>query len=233
MSEKRSAIPKLAWSKYGAARSAVTACALGMGIGAGLAIALLSETTKGFGLYIFGLCVFHMWEYIWVAMYHPNKLSVDSFLLNHSPEFNMALVAGFCEYWIEWYFFPGLKSFTTLYSLAAVVMVFGQVVRTLAMITAGSNFTHLVQEEKRKEHELVTSGIYQYFRHPSYFGWFVWSVATQIVLLNPICTIGYYYACWKFFSERIEHEEDNLIDFFGDAYRQYRKKVWSGIPFIK
>ena len=26
-------------------------------------------------------------------------------------------------------------------------------------------------------------------RHPGYFGWIVWAVGTQVLLLNPICSI--------------------------------------------
>ncbi|KYQ91104.1 prenylcysteine methyltransferase [Tieghemostelium lacteum] len=224
---------KLAWTKYGAAKQAVLSCLLGVGIGAGIFLYLLSDTIQTFGLYLASLCVFHMWEYIWVSMYHPNKLSSDSFLLNHSPAFNIALAAGFTEYWVEWYFFPGMKQFTFLPKIGILLTIFGQVTRTLAMITAGSNFTHIVQEHKRKEHELVTTGIYSYLRHPSYFGWFIWSVSTQLTLFNPICIIGYTFASWAFFNERIEEEEEFLIKFFGQQYVEYKKRVWSGIPLIK
>eukprot|EP01132_Coremiostelium_polycephalum_P007676 gene7676-9444_t len=204
--------PSEAWGTYGQAKTVVYANLLGVGI---------------------GICVFHMWEYIWMAMYHPHKVSTTSFLLNHSTQFNLALTMGFLEYWIESHYFPYIKSFNRVMLAGTALMVFGQLVRSLAMNTAGQNFTHLVQDTKRKEHVLVTTGIYSVIRHPSYFGWFIWSVATQIVLLNPICFVAYIYASYSFFSDRIEVEEEYLIDFFGNDYKQYRKKVWSGIPFIK
>ncbi|EGC30705.1 hypothetical protein DICPUDRAFT_58140 [Dictyostelium purpureum] len=223
---------KSAWLRKGHARGSAISCGLGIGIGFGFALFLLSETTKNFGIYMMGICIFHMWEYIWVAMYHPEKLSSKSFLLNHSPQFNMALTISFFEYWIEWYFFPNMKT-VSLWYIGAVFMVLGQVVRSLAMNTAGSNFTHIVQEEKRETHELVTTGIYKFMRHPSYFGWFLWSVSTQLVLLNPISIVGFGWASFKFFSNRIEYEEDYLIDFFGKSYKDYKENVWSGIPFIQ
>ncbi|EAL70431.1 prenylcysteine methyltransferase [Dictyostelium discoideum AX4] len=222
---------KSAWLKKGAARSSAISCGLGIGIGFGIALFIFSQTLRGFGIYLAGLCTFHMWEYIWVTMYHPDKLSSKSFLLNHSPQFNMALLISFIEFWIEWYFFPSLKTFS-LWWVGAICMVFGQIVRSVAMDTAGSNFTHLVQEEKRDDHVLVTNGIYQYMRHPSYFGWFVWSVSTQVILMNPISIIGFGWASWSFFSQRIENEEDYLIQFFGKSYKDYKKSVWSGIPGI-
>ena len=59
-------------------------------------------------------------------------------------------------------------------------------------------------------HELVTTGIYKHLRHPAYFGWFWWSVSTQVLLGNPLCTCAYAYASWKFFESRIYHEERYL-----------------------
>ena len=41
-----------------------------------------------------------------------------------------------------------------------------------------------MQERKREEHELVTHGIYGICRHPSYLGWWIFAVGTQ-VRLNP------------------------------------------------
>lgn len=56
----------------------------------------------------------------------------------------------------------------------------GEGLRKAAMLTAGSNFNHIVQNEKAQSHVLVTSGVYSYFRHPSYVGWFYWSTGTQV-----------------------------------------------------
>ena len=48
-----------------------------------------------------------------------------------------------------------------------------------------------VAEKKKEDHVLVTSGIYSLVRHPGYFGWFWWSVGTQILMFNPICAVGF------------------------------------------
>ena len=36
------------------------------------------------------------------ALYKPNKLSLNSFLLNHSTAYHAAVIAGLAEYLIEW-----------------------------------------------------------------------------------------------------------------------------------
>ena len=57
---------------------------------------------------------------------------------------------------------------------------------------------------------------------------------TQLTLCNPICLIGYIWASWRFFNERVYDEEITLIDFFGEEYLAYQKKVTSvGVPFVK
>jgi len=121
------------------------------------------------------------------------------------------------------------------------------------MIEASSNFSHQIATEKKLTHELVTSGVYSLVRHPSYFGFFWWSVGTQIFLANPLSTVVFVAVLWRFFSYRIQYspmpslqsfrvsgsvlirvrrEEGLLVDFFGDEYVDYRKRVGVWIPFI-
>lgn len=37
---------------------------------------------------------------------------------------------------------------------------------------------------------------------------------------------------WKFFHDRILIEEVTLLNFFGQDYIEYQKKVSTGLPFI-
>lgn len=53
------------------------------------------------------------------------------------------------------------------------------------------------------------------------------------MLCNPVCFVGYCIASWKFFKVRVYEEEITLLNFFGDDYVQYQKKVSTGLPFIK
>jgi protein-S-isoprenylcysteine O-methyltransferase Ste14 len=38
-----------------------------------------------------------------------------------------------------------------------------QTVRTVGMWHCGEHFSHIIMDEKRQEHELVTTGIYRYW----------------------------------------------------------------------
>lgn len=86
---------------------------------------------------------------------------VLAFLLNHSPEYTMATASGVTEFLIELYFFPGLKSFGLLNKIGLVMVIVGQIARTLAMFSAKSNFSHHVEYYKEEHHVLVTEGIYR------------------------------------------------------------------------
>lgn len=167
------------------------------------------------------------------AIYNSNTLSIDSFLLNHSPEYKIAAVASWIEFAVEYYFFPDLKKASFINVLGLLPLIGGEIVRKLAMITAKSNFSHIVQFHKKDGHVLVQHGVYSWFRHPSYFGWFYWSIGTQLTLFNPICLVGYTLASWNFFRERIEVEEITLLSFFQQEYVEYKKRVGTGLPFIK
>lgn len=188
---------------------------------------------NSFGSYLICLSFFHLSEFVFTALYNHKALSTDSFLLNHSFEYKMAAVASWCEFLIEVTLFPQLKLISFFHYIGLALVIFGEVFRKLAMYTAGTSFNHIVQEKKANDHILVTKGVYSLVRHPSYFGWFYWSIGTQVLLANPLCICAYAWASWKFFSSRIVYEEFYLIKFFGIQYRQYQKKVPIGIPFIK
>lgn len=144
-----------------------------------------------FGWYLASLSFFHFSEYIMVAKYCPDKLSVDSFLLNHSPEYQIAAVASWVEFALELWLLPWMKSNVFFLSfIGLLLMIGGEVLRKLAMITAEANFTHIIQTKKESSHVLVTHGIYSLCRHPGYAGWFWWSLG-KITRLALALDAGY------------------------------------------
>lgn len=212
----------------------VVACShlLGVLFTSGLLLTMSGSDLRYAGFYAAALAFFHFSEYMVTSVFNPHTLTVDSFLINHSKEYVVAAVFSWCEYALEYYFFPGMKSLHYISIVGAVMVAAGEALRKVAMITAGSNFTHMVQYRKKDSHKLVTTGVYSLFRHPSYVGWFYWSIGTQVLLCNPVSLLSYAAASWIFFKERIEDEEESLVLFFGEDYIDYKKTVGTGIPFI-
>lgn len=179
------------------------------------------------------LSFFHFSEYMTTAVIKPKSLKLDSFLLNHSAEYGIAAASSWLEFFLELSVLPSMKELYIIRWLGLLLCFGGEVMRKLAMFTAGSNFNHIVQQKREEGHQLVTHGVYAICRHPSYVGWFWWSIGTQLVLINPLCVCAYAAVSWSFFKSRIEEEELTLLNFFEHDYVDYMNSVPTGLPFIE
>jgi protein-S-isoprenylcysteine O-methyltransferase len=197
---------------------AVRAFCLGVTAALGLAIALLcvydgSRLWRPC-LFLAILAVFHFLEFFTTAAYNTPIATIASFLLDNGDQYRLAHTMAFVETLVTSYFFPGWQARfhpPVVIALGVAMIVVGQVVRSTAMAQAGTNFNHTVQSKKNDGHELVTTGVYTYFRHPSYFGFFWWGVGTQLMLGNTVCSVGYTGVLWYFFSGRIARKSTTLL----------------------
>lgn len=198
---------------------------------------LYFESLTFFSLFVISLCVYHASEYLFVCCYHYQEMTYNSFLINQSMEYGIAMGISFLEFVVELYLFGHYKQNilpTMCIAFVGMCLMFiGQGFRIMAEFTAQSNFHHLVQYEKREEHKLITHGVYKLVRHPGYFGWFLWSVGSQIMLCNPVSIVLFIIAAQKFFGPRVEDEEELLIEFFGVKYIEYMKRTPILIPGVK
>ncbi|KDP21915.1 hypothetical protein JCGZ_03053 [Jatropha curcas] len=175
---------------------------------------------------------FHVSEYILAIAFHgKSNVTLSSLLI--SKNYLLAMIFSLLEYFIEISLFPGMKEYWWVSSLGLAMVIIGELIRKIAIITAGRSFTHLIKVHHEEHHKLITHGIYRFVRHPGYCGFFIWSVGTQIMLCNPISTIGFAFVVWRFFAERIPYEEYFLRHFFGSEYVEYARVTPSGVPFVK
>ena len=182
------------------------------------------------------LSVYHFFEYCFCLLFHFEKVHPDSFLINQGKHYTFAMAFAFLEYFIEFAFVPWLKLNPAAWVITVIgvgVTVVGHYFRIGAEFTAKNNFTHKIRYTKKEEHKLITHGVYSFSRHPGYFGWFLWSVGTQLMICNPISAIGFFFASYYFFKDRIVIEEELLVHFFGYDYIAYRNSVPTRIPFIQ
>ncbi|KAF3769833.1 ICMT-domain-containing protein, partial [Cryphonectria parasitica EP155] len=222
---------------------ALRAFCLGIALTAGLVgtatvLALTDSPLWRLPFFLTALSTFHFLEFWTTAAYNTREADVSSFLLTANwPAYAIAHAAASVECLLTGVFFPHrhwapapLGAVGLLLGLACVVV--GQAVRSAAMVQAGPSFNHIVQHTQRREHTLVTTGIYGTLRHPSYFGFFWWGLGTQLVMGNVVCFVAYAAVLGKFFSARIKVEEGFLVKFFGEEYVSYRRRVGTKIPFV-
>lgn len=211
----------------------LTAFVLGILVGGMIPLALRSWALFQIPLYLAAVGVFHFLEYYVTAAYQADKVSVDSYVINNGATYHAAHALALAECALELYLWPRFKcSLLPLRLLGASVVVGGQFLRSWAMVSCGESFSHIISTERKKNHTLVTTGIYAWMRHPSYVGFFYWALGTQLLLLNPLSFLAFLAILYRFFSTRIAYEEDKLILFFGNDYRLYRDRVPSGLPLL-
>lgn len=189
--------------------------------------------------FVAALATFHFLEFWTTAEANTRIVTTDSFLLTANwPHYAIAHSFGLAESLLVCLFYPErswapLGLGPALLGLGLLLTLVGQVVRSLAMIHAGASFNHEVQSFKADSHVLVTGGVYAFFRHPSYFGFFYWGIGTQLVLGNFISFFIYAGVLWWFFDRRIRYEEATLVAFFKNDYIRYKNSVGVWIPFIR
>jgi protein-S-isoprenylcysteine O-methyltransferase len=96
-------------------------------------------------------------------------------MINHSVSYNIAFLMAQLEFWGKFAIYgPNRGYYSTILGIAFSLV--GHTFRLGAFISAKRNIHHLVQRKKAEGHVLVKNGIYSVSRHPSYFGFFVYSL---------------------------------------------------------
>lgn len=212
-------VSNLPGNKRSLANISITSFLLGQaaGICALFTAVLLCQSTTTLWrapFFVTALAVFHFLEFYITAAYNPLFATVSAFLLTQNgAAYNIAHSSAMMECVLGRLFLPAsyVEKTALLFGgakwqvgLGLAAILIGQVTRSLAMVQAGTSFTHTIQHQRRDDHVLVKSGIYSILRHPSYFGFFWWGLGTQLVLGNPVCFCGYAIVLWQFFSSRIK-----------------------------
>jgi protein-S-isoprenylcysteine O-methyltransferase Ste14 len=86
--------------------------------------------------------------------------------------------------------------------------------------------------EIRQTHQLVTTGVYRYVRHPMYAAFFLWAVAQALLLPNWVAGAAGLVGFGTLFALRVGHEERMMEAAFGDAWRAYAARTWRVVPGV-
>lgn len=82
----------------------------------------------------------------------------------------------------------------------------------------------------RQQHTLVTHGVFRYIRHPMYLSFWCWAIGQALLIHNwlagPLGIIAFY----PIYLLRVKREEQQLVEYFGDAYREYQQSTGRLFP---
>jgi protein-S-isoprenylcysteine O-methyltransferase Ste14 len=84
--------------------------------------------------------------------------------------------------------------------------------------------------EIKEDHQLITTGVFQWVRHPMYSSLLAIAIAQIFMLQNWIVGPAFLILAIPFYLHRVKREERQLIRHFGDEYRGYMKLTNPLIP---
>ena len=84
----------------------------------------------------------------------------------------------------------------------------------------------------KDEHELLTNGVYQHVRNPLYFGALLGRLGLALAFRGYIIGFLMILGFLLVFSKRIEIEEKELEDEFGESFKSYKKRTKRLIPYL-
>ena len=111
------------------------------------------------------------------------------------------------------------------------IAVLGLVARMHAIHTLRKFFTwhvHIADDQK-----LIQSGLYRWFRHPSYFGaFFLFSFIplTLNAYIAAACSALLQFFAYRY---RIQIEEVAMVERFGSTYQDYQARAWAFLPGLR
>jgi len=122
----------------------------------------------------------------------------------------------------------------TLYPLSffagAVLMVISWWLFYRSHADLGTNWSPSL--ELREKHQLITTGIYTYIRHPMYTSLFLYAIAQALLLPNWFSGPSFLIGFVLLYVLRIEQEEKMMVDKFGDQYLVYCRRTKRLLPWV-
>ena len=130
----------------------------------------------------------------------------------------------------DWLGFAALSFPIWLRWSGIVIALAGFALLQWAQVTLANNWSDTPR--MMKEQTLITSGPYQFIRHPIYTAFIL--ILGSPLLISANWLIG---LCWLGMTtlevvSRIRFEESLMLEFFGDQYRDYMKNTGRLLPKI-
>lgn len=115
--------------------------------------------------------------------------------------------------------------------LGLMTVAVGISISVAARISLDVNWTHAVDYQIKKNHELITHGIYKFIRHPIYAGLIFAYTGFEIILQSYSFVLIFIILTIIAYLQG-KREEKILLKHFGEKYKNYMKKTKMFFPYI-
>ncbi len=116
-----------------------------------------------------------------------------------------------------------------VYGVIIVLTVTGLVVAIVARRTLAENWSRAVAF--KEDHELITSGLYNYVRHPIYTGILLMILGTALFVGTASAGIGFLIMLVAI-GFKLRAEEELLSEHFPREYPRYKSRTKALIPYV-
>jgi protein-S-isoprenylcysteine O-methyltransferase Ste14 len=141
--------------------------------------------------------------------------------------FVAVLIYAFKPTWLSW---ASLPLPVWMRWLGVVITLLGFVLLQWAQYTLGKNWSDTPRMIKAQS--LITSGPYRFIRHPIYTAFLLILGSTLLISANWLIGLAWIVMTLLEVASRVRFEENLMLEFFGDQYREYMKKTGRLLPRI-
>ena len=113
--------------------------------------------------------------------------------------------------------------------LVLILLIAGLVIAIAARSTLAGNWSNAVA--LKENHELITTGPYEYVRHPIYTGMLMMFLGTALLYGTVGAAIGYLIILVGILL-KLKEEEALMMEHFAHEYASYKKRTKMLIPFL-
>ncbi len=143
--------------------------------------------------------------------------------------FILLFIASFGKYSFYPFSYPIFPGAHIWIITGTVTVMLGLIVAFIARRTLSKNWSSDI--DIKQEHELITTGVYGYVRHPIYTGILLMAAGT-VIYTDRIGMVIFFLILLSFFLFKSKEEEEILTKHFGEEYSAYKKRVKKIIPYI-
>ncbi|MGU5952072.1 methyltransferase family protein [Klebsiella pneumoniae] len=122
----------------------------------------------------------------------------------------------------------GITSSVLQIIIGSVLIITGAIIRYIAIKRLGKFYSHLI--DIKKDHYIITDGIYAYLRHPAYTGMLISTIGLTTTCFSWLSASTLFFGLIPAIYFRMKIEERNLA--LVPGYAEYQNKTKKIIPFL-